>query len=460
MNKTQSIKQWSKMDNQKRKQNNANPKKNKRTKNEQALSNKALEHFKLLGKDTDEHKHMYQCLLCTTDARPVNGKKIYNLCQHLKHVHSKFYYEHIDTRHKDPLPVKRLKLLMNAVEIVSVNGRPFNYLRDSGYMAGIENKLRKLQQAGIGVDFHNLTEVKDHLSKMAENVRIRIRQELQGKAICLMADICTKNSRSIFGISAQFIVSGKVQVRSLGLFELDKNHTGVYLAQVLNDCMVKFGIEKWQVFCITTDNGKNVKKMVREFNQMTASNSLNVDDSTNTNLENQSNDCEQGQFFTDNEIQQILAETNEITDDDAYDMMFETQQLDANSALLSTLSTIFIGTDQIWDTTGINCIVHTLQLAIKESCENLAHGHINVINLAREVAKFLRNQSNRREMEEKGYKLPRLECATRWCSICVMVSTKLNLSLRLIRFISIYCLFICFSSPKTKSFFEWTNINK
>lgn len=409
------------MEKQKRKRKN-DDKMNKRAKKEQTLGNKSLQSFKLVEENTGDKK-MYHCLLCTGDARPINGTKPYNLCQHLKHVHTQFYFDHIDTRVKDPLPVKRLKLLMNAVEIVSVNGRPFNHLLDSGYKAGIENKLHKLQQAGIGLDFHHLTEVKNHLSIMAENVRIRIRQELKGKPISLMADICTKNNRSIFAISAQFIVSGKITIRSLGLFELNRAHTGAYLANILNDCLENFGIEKWQVVCITTDNGKNVKKMVREYNSTNstnASNSHNVNDHT-TQTRNHVLDDEQSQSNTDDEIQLILAETNELTDSDAYDMIFEEQNLEANGALLTSLTTDFIGTETIWNTTGINCAVHTLQLAIKDACERLSHCHTNVVNLAREVAKFLRNPTNRREMESRGHKLPRLECTTRWCSLCLMV---------------------------------------
>lgn len=105
-----------------------------------------------------------------------------------------------------------------------------------------------------------MIEIKDNLSKMAENVRIKIRKELQGKTVSLMSDICTKNNRSIFAISAQFIVCGKVQIRSLVLFESDKAYTAIYLANVLRDCLAKYGIEKWQFSCMTTDNGKNVKK--------------------------------------------------------------------------------------------------------------------------------------------------------------------------------------------------------
>lgn len=56
---------------------------------------------------------MYQCLLCTGDVRPIIGTKSYNLCQHLKHVYTQFYFDHIDTQAKDPLPLKRLNCCLS-----------------------------------------------------------------------------------------------------------------------------------------------------------------------------------------------------------------------------------------------------------------------------------------------------------------------------------------------------------
>lgn len=384
------------------------------------MSSKSTEHFQLI--EDANGKKMYKCSMCTDDARLINGTKLGNLSQHLKHVHNQFFFENIETRTKDPLQVKRLRLLHNAVEIVAVNGRPFNYLLDSGYQAGIKNKLRKLRKAGIGLDFtaNHCFEIKEHLSKMAGKVRTKIRKELRGKNISLMADICTKNNRSIFAISVQFIVCGKVQIRSLGLIELHESHTGEYLAEVLSDCLALFGIERKQVFCMTTDNGKNVIKMVRDFNQMAAQNPLNADERTTTYTRTYTFDnIHTGN--TDDEIQELLAEINDVTDDDALDIIFHQQQLEQNNDMLSSLSANFIGGDMIWETTGVNCVVHTLQLALKDAAKCLAHTHTNVIGLAREVAKFLRNPSNRRELERKGCKLPRLECNTRWCSLCLMV---------------------------------------
>lgn len=51
---------------------------------------------------------------------------------------------------------------------------------------------------------------------MGESVRDKIKQEVSGRALSLMLDIGTKNRRSIFGISVQYIImNGKLRIRSI-----------------------------------------------------------------------------------------------------------------------------------------------------------------------------------------------------------------------------------------------------
>lgn len=77
---------------------------------------------------------------------------------------------------KGDISAKRLKLLQSLVEMVTVNGRPFKCIVDSGFFSIIQNKLDKLKAAGCGLNLsnENLPEVKEHLSEMAVRVRPKI----------------------------------------------------------------------------------------------------------------------------------------------------------------------------------------------------------------------------------------------------------------------------------------------
>lgn len=364
----------------------------------------------------------YKCRLCAKD---INGTKLYNLGSHLERKHGDIYFEKIRPRKKEPLEVKRLRILLNAVEIVSVNGRSFSSLLDSGYQAEIFNKLQKLRAAGIGINFSNanLYEVKENLKKCAEKVRAKIRSELKKKMLSVMVDIGTKNKRAVFGVSVQFIVGKKLIVRSLGLIELEKRHSGKYLSKVLFERLKQYGITKRQVLSITTDNGKNVKKMIRDFDEIDPT-CLNTQDQPDLCLANRPLFTEFDGMTEDNvdeEIEQLLSER--ITDEEALDILFQRAELEENEALLASLSEEFIAGDQIWNTTGVNCVAHTVHLAIGDTLKTLSVTHSNVISLSREIVKFLTKQNTRYEIKEKGFefKLPRNDCKTRWGSVCIMV---------------------------------------
>lgn len=161
---------------------------NKHLSNSEKLLKYFLEYFTVVECSTE--KLSCKCKLCPDDAKALNCSKACNLSNHMKGSHPAIYNEKIIKRTKDPLPVKRLRLLQNAVEIIGVNGRPFTYLLDSGYQAGLANKLEKLKNAGMGIDFtKNVSEIKEHVTKMAGKVRNDIRRELNGLFVCIMVNI-------------------------------------------------------------------------------------------------------------------------------------------------------------------------------------------------------------------------------------------------------------------------------
>lgn len=183
-------------------------------KEEFSLSKKAKTYFSEYANESNESKRFYKCNLC---GEVRNGTKLFNLASHLSYAHIEIFNQ-LRSKEKDPIFVKRLQLLHNAVEIVSVNGLPFNFLLSSGYQSGIQNKVRKIREAGYSIDITttHMTDVKEHLHSMAEKVRSRIRQEVKNRNLSALIDIVTVNSRSILGLSLQFMIDGQLKVRSIG----------------------------------------------------------------------------------------------------------------------------------------------------------------------------------------------------------------------------------------------------
>lgn len=328
----------------------------KRARKENTLSAKASVYYDPLGEKQVDGvaKIFYKCKLCSSE---INGHKQYNLVHHLHCKHPDEYKE-IDGRPTEDIQTKRLKMLQNLVEIVTVNGRVFASILDSGFQALIWEKLDELKNAGCGLNLsnENLPEVKQHLSEMAKGVRQKINDEVRGRALALLVDIGTKNHRSILSISIQYIMNGKVKVRGIGMIELLQSHTGVYLAELICALLIVYGIDLRQILTITTDNGANVLKMVRDID-VVLQHAIDTQPPQVINAENDNANC-------DVEIEELL---NEMTDDDALDLMFNDADSDEQQDFGNLLTEMSnrMDFDQMWNITGVNCSAHTLQLAVK-----------------------------------------------------------------------------------------------
>lgn len=146
----------------------------------------------------------------------------------------------------------------------------------------------------------------------------------------------------------------------------------------------------------------------------------------NSNSLSSMNDSVNDDQLTDYEIAKILAETDEVSDDQALQILFDEMEHKKDENLLTAISTELTdkhGLDVLWDITGVNCAAHTLQLAVKDAVNIIDQKHQNVIQLCRRVAKVLHLKSTQNEMNNLGmrYKQPQLDVETRWGSTQLMV---------------------------------------
>lgn len=401
---------------------NRTPQKRKRVEN--SITSKSAKYFNKITEtdSTDNHNKTHTCSICNA---PINASKVqWNFAQHLQHCHTDIYAELAGQ--KETPEVNRMKFLQNCVEIVCVNGRPFASLLDSGFQKIVKNTLDELREAGcpISIAHANLMEVKSHLKETAQEIQYEIKKETQNRPLSLLVDIVTRQGRSICGFSVQYVLNGEQKTRSIGMVELLHAHTGVYIAEVIVARLKEFGIELKQIITITTDNGSNVLKMVRDINDH-LQNEIQRANQQASDVQNETNEPQVLNQDTDALIEELLSNENEITDDDAYEKLFEEVDFNRDFSTLLSAMTAEISSfgPEIWDITGMHCAEHTLQLAVKDSLLKLPKPYKNVIELCRCVCKFLRLKSTSIALDEIGMKhiLPRLETATRWGSMYLMV---------------------------------------
>lgn len=135
----------------------------------------------------------------------------------------------------------------------------------------------------------------------------------------------------------------------------------------------------------------------------------------------------------DKDIATILS-FPDITNDEALDLIFDEDELDADSlpnheTLLNAVVDELMTDDdlgEIFNMTGVNCAAHTVQLAIKDALAALPESIRNVISISRRIAKILNLKTTQYDLAAANIpcKIPHLEVETRWGSMYTMVSTK------------------------------------
>lgn len=422
-------------------------------KNQKTKINKtarAQEHFTFFSYEKNDIVKTYKCNHC---GKKINGTKPSNLASHLI-VHPEVYAQICE----DPPTIEhmRQKLLFNCVELVTINGRPFSAIYDSAILAMLSEKLSELEAAGRGLNLYNphLKEVKDLLRFTGEKVFDKIRDEVKNRPLSLLVDIVSKRGRALLGTSVQYIHNGTVRVHCIAMMELHDSHTGIYLADKITQRLADFGINLKQIITITTDNGANVRKMVRDMEEhlqktiSTAKNSQTPVKPTQNTI--RSVDTTESD---DSEIEKILASPEDLTfsDDDQseqneidenedqqtlrrilYGISDEpsTAQTARNNSTLAHISdnlTNSHGLSIIWDITGINCSAHTLQLSVEDAIKLLSKTNRNVIDLCRLICKLLRTKKVKAELIKNGHycKYPRIDVVTRWGSLYIMVCSEI-----------------------------------
>lgn len=157
-------------------------------------------------------------------------------------------------------------LIDACLELVTVNGRPFSLMEDSGFRKIID----PLQQA-IGNGFAiNSANIREKVSNVAQSERRKLVDELSGRLLMLKIDSATCKGRSVLGINVQYASGERIVLRTLAVRELTETHTGAYISSVVREVLAEYKVCLKQVYSITADNGANMQKAVKVLSDMQA----------------------------------------------------------------------------------------------------------------------------------------------------------------------------------------------
>ena len=92
-------------------------------------------------------------------------------------------------------------ILNSCIEIVTVNGRPFSYLDDSGFRKILAPILAALPEK-IAISAES---VRYQIQSCATRLREALKKEISEKMVSVKIDCCTSCQRQIFGVNIQYI---------------------------------------------------------------------------------------------------------------------------------------------------------------------------------------------------------------------------------------------------------------
>lgn len=212
------------------------------------------------------------------------------------------------------------------LEMITVNGRPFTSLEDSGFQ-----KIMKPLMAAVNTNNAiNSQNIKKMIIPLCEDLRTQIKEEVQGKMISIKVDAATRLNRSFLGVNIQFMKEDTICLRTLACRELYESHTGAYLKKVILEVLEEYGISIFQIYSFTSDNGANIIKCVDLLRE-------------DVNL-------------TNNLINEIFGEEDENASETLMAGLFEAFKLiEAENMSIPSDRGIL---------NGVRCGAHTLQLAV------------------------------------------------------------------------------------------------
>lgn len=401
------------------------------------LQTRVAKYFEEVSDDKDNY--MYKCIIGDNCNKIISGKKLHNLVSHAK-THHEFFRKNFQTEAADLLgmPARRLLFIQASTDVVTRDGEAFAALNGIGLQKMNAVELQILTDAGYGIGLKapQCEAVREHIPYIAKEIINQIKEEVKCKFVSLMVDTATKFKRSILGISLQYMLGSTIVIRTIGMMNLTASHTADHIATRILERLRLFDIKTAQLISVTSDNASNMTAMIQRFNEI-----FGQDTDTFEDIVSQTDECDQELSFENEELEidfqfsstnagNVETSINDVvkemessneSNEDLFSIIDVRHDFDT---LLHDLEVLLA--ESTLNISGIRCAAHTLQLAVQNTMKTPEFNIL--IRLCRLVCKELRKSSRHYELDQKNisYKIPRMDCITRWNSTYLMVTEKIS----------------------------------
>ncbi|CAG9791982.1 unnamed protein product [Diatraea saccharalis] len=286
------------------------------------------------------------CELCKNK---IKGKHTTNLKNHIATKHSNEYQvvEDLNTKiisknkssSSDKIAIARIDQLKKlCVRLVTIHGRPLAIIEDEAF----QEIINFAATSDVTSKTINIKAIKTKIQEEANAIRKCISSEVQNKMISLKLDSATCLERKFIGVNVQYIINGRIVVRNLGVLEVCDRQTSTFLKNTIEELLTDFRIGVDQIYCICTDNGSNMVKMVKLMGGAYIS-----------QYDNCTTEQEEFELMDENEESE-----EQSTEEEQVNDIFHSVDVDVHN---------LINNEGTFKVRVMLCAAHTLQLAVKDA---------------------------------------------------------------------------------------------
>ena len=247
---------------------------------------------------------------------------------------------------------------------------------------GLNGEIAK--KLGVSLERQSIRKL---ILEEAQNEKEELRKTLKGRFMYIKMDGTTRHRVNYFAINARFVDANKKMVtQTLGVKDIKAHHDSTYLQSLVEDILKDFEIKKKQILCIVIDNASNMLSTIEKMNKTEEEKFTTEGDVSDSDSETETAEIEQN-YETSDDIAEEASELNKIK--------------------------------------HMRCVVHTLQLAIRDGLQ-LRHA-ATLISKLRQVVTAARTPKIDAILQRSAGKGTILDQAIRWGSTYMMVKRLLEL---------------------------------
>lgn len=217
------------------------------------------------------------CTLCGENGKPFKCETTYNLMRHLMVKHKKVAEERSiccaeEEEEEEVLPKgdqpgkpQKITLYMDKnmyitsiVQWVTECNLPKFFFSKKC----VSRVLHPLESA-MKLSSVSRKNVMRYVDVVESRMIAHISELVQGKLICIKADLASRKGRSVLSINGQIAIKGEIVVFTLAMVETHERNTAENIFGEIKKVLAKFKIDLCNVYSITTDNGSNFLKAAR-----------------------------------------------------------------------------------------------------------------------------------------------------------------------------------------------------